>query len=358
VVLNLAVLALLASSGSADPADADRPQPISAPLRVVLLDIATSDLDAREAAVVKNLIAIRLEKNSTLQVVPAPRRASSDASVVPESSAALGAALVGATGVLPPASAVEASGGCASTACLGDVAAQARADFVLLAETASLGDAIVMTIDAYDAAHRRIVRDAISVKERGDLPDRIGALVDTMVAQLINGLPPTRRPDVRARWEQMRIDVCTDARGWFFCDGNKRAVTENDFVRRYRSETNHHDLDAAEIDRDPSLEPWFFMIGGGATAVATVAGSVAIGSTTEGQQFARQSQDAWIVLPVIGLSVSIALIVYGAIELDDAPHVHDGSELDHVLKEDAARQAVQFYDDALLSRLQREAQPG
>ncbi|HEY4219737.1 MAG TPA: hypothetical protein VGO62_00310, partial [Myxococcota bacterium] len=281
MMLALIALAIVA----ADPVDAPSP-PAGAPLRVVVLAARSADLSARESALIASLVSMRLEKNTSYEVL---------------SELALD----------------DTAKACATTACLADVAASMRADYVLFAATESLGDALVLTLYAYDASHRKLVRDAVSARERGELPDRLALLVDGVMAPLLAHLPAERRPDVRAGFDQIRVDVCSDERGWYFCDTLHHGITENDFVRRYRAETNRHDLDRAETDRNPSLEPWIFLGVGSAVALATVTTTVIIGGTDQGQAFARQSDDAWIVLPVLGLSTSLALLVYGAVELDD-----------------------------------------
>ncbi len=231
----------------------------------------------------------------------------------------------------------------------------AAADISVTVTHTVFADADVVTVEAVDVAQRARFSNAVSTRERGELPEKLGPVVAEVLKRAVAALPPLLRPDLKAQFADAHLGICHGAGGWFFCDDVHRAVTENEFVRRYRAETQRHDLDTAEVDRDPSYEPWIFIIGGGATAVATVGATVAIGSTTEGQAFARQSDDTWVVLPVLGLSASLSLLVYGALELDDAGSIHDGTELDHVLDEPTAQTAVRAYDDALRRRLIHDA---
>ena len=307
MVLSAIVVVALALCGDVDPAEAgSAPPSVSGAVHVAVLPISGADLSPDEVAVITRLIAIRVERMGL---------------VVVENGGAGGA----------------------------------PAEIELSSEHAKLGEADVVTVEARDVAAHRTFRDATSAKERGDLADKLGPVVDSVLQRALASLPALERPDVRAHYDDARLAVCTEPRGWFFCDRTGRAITENDFVRRYRSETNRHDLDVAEFNRQPSFEPWIFLIVGGATGLATVAATIAIGSTPDGQAFARQSQDSWVVVPVLGLSAALGLVVYGAIELDDGRQMNDGTELDHVLDDNQGRAAAQSYNDALRGRVEREA---
>jgi hypothetical protein len=249
---------------------------------------------------------------------------------------------------------VDDKGACADPACLAGAAALVKADLAMTALHSALGNADVVTLLVWEVAGRNLVRDAVSAKERGELPERLAPVVDDLVKRAARTLPALRRPEIAQKLEAQRVDVCTDGNGWWFCDARKAPTTENEMVRRYQRETQRHDLDDALVDRVIDLEPWIWLGAGAGTGLASLILVLAVVGTPEGQRLARDTEDAWIVAPALGASAALGILVYGAILLSDGPHVDDGSEHDHLLDQASARVVAQRYNAAVLQRLERE----
>jgi hypothetical protein len=311
-----------------DPADT-APTALAVPdagnVRVALVPLRAEGLTEQEEELLTDLIAIRLERGGYV-VVTAP----------------------------PPEDGVDP---CVDPVCLATVATAGpvRADVTIAASYARLGDADVLTLLAWDVAGRRLVRDAVSAQNRGELPEKLGLVVDDLAGRVVTSLPPLRRPEIKRKLDSLRLDVCTDERGWWFCDAQRAPVTENDFVRRYQNETKRHDLDAALVDRELDFEPWLWIGGGALTGTASLVLTMFVVGTEQGEAIATATDEAWIVVPALGGSAALALLVYGIIALSESGRLDDGSELDHLLDEGGARASVSRYNAAVLARLERES---
>ncbi len=132
---------------------------------------------------------------------------------------------------------------------------------------------------------------------------------------------------------------------WSFHDGDM-FVSENEFVRRYRTVTGSHELDGNERDRTRKQRTAGYIILG--VAAAGVVTGALLMATSSGPTRANGSTD-----PQFGVGVATAgLSVFpvALIALPFALRSRDGSEFEHLLTREQAEAHLKKYNVGIVQR--------
>lgn len=126
---------------------------------------------------------------------------------------------------------------------------------------------------------------------------------------------------------------------WRFHDGDS-SVSENEFVRRYRSVTGSHELDGNERDRTRKQRTAGYIILG--VAAAGVATGALLMATSPGTTRASGSIDPQLGAGLV--TASLSLFPVALIGLPFALRSPDGSEYEHLLTREQAEAYLQKYN--------------
>jgi hypothetical protein len=349
----LLLVSMLATLALAAPARA------AGRLRVLVLDVKSSDLQPGEVETLTSLVTAHLARYPQLDVM-------SGADIKR----------------LVDLEAQKQSVGCDEGACLAELAGAMGAELVFYGQAGRLGSTIVVTLNAYDAKRGAAVgRQPIEARDLGQLPMLIGPAVDRLVKPLFEGLragprshmggpgddgtvrgSPVLSLGARGRevYDAQEMSICVDERNrvkWWYCDKTK-AWTENDFVRGYRELTGRNDLDKHERNRNPEglVIPVSLIAGGGVLALAGV--PITWYSLVDKTSFPVLAQGGETGLgATVGLSalaIGAGAAIYGGIMMGSALKFTDGEVTDHSLKESSARTAVERYNEALAQKIAAE----
>jgi hypothetical protein len=147
----------------------------------------------------------------------------------------------------------------------------------------------------------------------------------------------------------IKLNLCGLGDDWAFCDASGK-LTENAFVRRYRSTTRATDLDWAHRDR--KLGP---LIATGILAFA-VAPALGIGATA--YALSQGDCNGGCAATAIGISsTAIGLFLADLIAFSYYAAKRDGNPDAHVIKREPAQAAASRYNYALLDPSVANARP-
>lgn len=348
MILPLIQLAVLAAQASVPAAPA--------PLKVLVLDVASTDLTESERTTLTNLVAAHLGEQPKLDVLS-------------------GQELRQLMALSAQASEVGVGRDC-TDACMAELAGAMGAGVVVSTQAGRLGETMIVTIVVFDAAKAKTVaRKSVHAASLGELPALINDALDAIVRPLLPSSPsspaakvePAKPSAVNARVEELygaqKIDVCVDEKNrsaWRFCSGGA-ALTENEFVRRYRGMTGAADMDRADVNRASPLD--YGMPVGGAVlllAGAAVGGAMAYCLIPEDapcgpEVKAAVANDSSAVFgPTLVAAFGVA---GGAVMIGvgwPAEGAGDGTPDDHLLTEGEGRAALARHNIALRAKLAKD----
>jgi TolB-like protein len=163
------MIALALLLASADPANAV----VVAKPKLLVLDFQDQGVGENAAKIVHDTLASRLSKDARLDVI-----STEDVRRVVDVEAEKRATL----------------GTCNDEACLAEIAGALGAQLMMYGTIGKLGDLVVVNISVFDAKSGKSVgRETVQAKSLEDLPDRVSAAGDRLVAE-IPGLGPASSP--------------------------------------------------------------------------------------------------------------------------------------------------------------------
>lgn len=360
-VTNAVMLAFVVAASLLAQAPAPAPQR----LKVLVLDVQSTDLTESERTTLTNLEAAQLAENTRLEVLS-------------------GEDIKQLVKLQGQAQDLGVDGNC-TDACMAELAGALGAGVVVATQVGKLGETLVVTLVVFDAAKAKSVsRKSVQATSLGELPSKIGPVLDALVQPLLPALPGAPKPiapvvvepppppppkpkemspRLRELYDVEAMGVCFDPanRGaWWFCN-RKQAFTENVFVREYEKVTGLDDIRRADVNRGKSV---VLPIGG---LVLGTAGAGALSFTMvcgfiDGQPCGADVQNALLEsggalafgLAIGGALVAIVGLTVAADLLDESRPDPDGTPVMHTLTEAEARGAIDRYNEALKEKLARD----
>lgn len=364
----LLVIAALSSSAAFAQAPASAPPAPAAPtdaapgtpqkLRVLVLDLKSADLSQSERETITSIVTTHLSKYPPLSVMSSLDIQS-----------------------LANVEATRQAAGCDDASCLAEIAGALGAEIILYGQAGKLGGALIVTLNAYDSAKSAaIAREQVNAKDAGQLPSLLPPAVDRLIAPAfdVNTLQPIRdamrstgssRVALDARgleiFEARKFDLCigNNKAQWFFCQKGG-PVSENEFVREYRTLTGAADLDHAEVNRNSEgmLVP-AALLGVGVVGLGVSVTSLVLTYAVQMAPLTAQSPLS-SRLP-LGLDIAIGsglvgvgFLAWGVYETIDSLRFEDDPATAHTLSEAEGRAAAERYNAKLSEGISRELGAG
>ena len=326
--------------------------PAPAPLKVLVLDVASTDLTESERTTLTNLVAAHLGDQPKLDVLS-------------------GQELRQLMALSAQASEVGVGTDC-TDACMAELAGAMGAGVVVSTQAGKLGETMVVTIVVFDAAKAKTVaRKSVQAATLGELPALINGALDAIVQPLVSSSAPAAKVEptkpVSARAEELyavhKVDVCVDQKSrsvWWFCVAGV-PLTENAFVRRYHDLTGADDLARADVNR---AGPFLYALPIGGALVMLTGAAVGVGML-----YCLIPEDAPCGPEIKAIVASDPSAVFGPTLVaaggvagggvmisvgwpaDDAA---DGAPHDHILTEGEGRAALERHNAALRARLAKD----
>lgn len=348
------ILALMQLAVLAAPA----PVAVTPPLKVLVLDVASTDLTDSERTTLTNLVAAHLGDQPKLDVLS-------------------GQELRQLMALSAQASEVGVGTDC-TDACMAELAGAMGAGVVVSTQAGRLGETMVVTIVVFDAAKAKTVaRKSVQAATLSELPALINAALDAIVQPLVSSSaspasaskvePAKRSSALSARAEELygvhKVDVCVDQKSrsvWWFCIAGV-PLTENAFVRRYRDLTGADDLAHADVNR---AGPFLYALPIGGALVALTGAAVGVGmlvclipeDAPCGPEIpaAVASDPSAVFGPTL---VAAGGVAGGAVMISvgwPADDAADGAPHDHILTEGEGRAALERHNVSLRERLAKD----
>jgi tetratricopeptide (TPR) repeat protein len=204
-------------------------------------------------------------------------------------------------------------------------------------------------------------QEARQARERAERQQQLGEYEQSQAVE------QTLSEQVRVLYERERINLCGSGADFKFCDVNA-AITENDFIRRYKKLTGSRELDhALKMRNKVAIGVWaafgFAGVGLMAYGLATLDHTCVAGDSNSACKIDPKtsmpptsvrdstSEDLAYIGGGVHLGASLIFLLYGGLKPDGVPTHHLITEYD-------ARLYVEKYNRALQRRIRADLAAG
>jgi hypothetical protein len=356
---------LLAQTAASSGSPSTSPTKTPARLKVLVLDVSSTDLTESERTTLTNLEAAQLSENTRLEVLS-------------------GEDIKQLVKLQGQAQDLGVDGNC-TDACMAELAGALGAGVVVATQAGKLGDTLIVTLVVFDAAKAKSVsRKSVQASSLGELPSKLGPALDALVQPLLPALPQTAMPVVapsppppapveppkpkemsprlRELYDVEAMGICFDPANraaWWFCN-RKQGFTENAFAREYEKVTGLDDLRRADFHRGGDLILPSALVAAGAFGFGMFIFTMACGTEDGacGLGYAEaihiDESDGGPLAIGLGGALTGLFATMGGVMLFSELGEADGALPTHILTEGEASGAIDRYNGALKGKLARD----